>query len=148
LSVCVAGADATPAKGVQDGARIDAQVFADPCERPAQGIEVNGGVDLLGREAAAAHEHLMAVENVADRPPFDAEPVAEFIHGCSGLVTGDEFLDLVGVELACPPGFGPVCGRWSGFGGVWGLPEQGFQCFYLGFCIVVSSSNVHRVRNR
>lgn len=47
---------------------------------PAEVIEVDGVVDLLGREAAAAHWYLVAVEDVADRPPFDAEPVAEFVH--------------------------------------------------------------------
>jgi hypothetical protein len=87
---------------------------------------VNGGVDLLGGEAAAAHGHLVAVENVADRPPFDTESGTQFVHRCSGLVAGDEFLDLVGVELACPSGFGSIDGWWGWCGGVGELPEQGF----------------------
>jgi hypothetical protein len=76
---------------------------------------VDGVVDLVGGEAAAAHGHLVAVEDVADCSPFDAESRAEFVHCCSGLVAGDEFLDLVGVELACPSGFGSIDG-WCGAG--------------------------------
>jgi hypothetical protein len=87
---------------------------------------VNGGVDLLGGEAAAAHRHLVAVENVADRPPFDTESGTQFVHRCAGLVAGDEFVDLVGVELACPSGFGSIDGWWGWCGGVGELPEQGF----------------------
>lgn len=67
----------------------------------------------------------MAVEDGADGPPFDAEAITQFVYGRSGLVTGDEFLDLVGVELSGSTGFGPVSGRWSGRGGVGQLPEQG-----------------------
>jgi hypothetical protein len=104
---------------------------------------VDGDVDLLRGESAAAHRHAVAVEDIADGPPFDAEPGTQ-LGGCrSGLVAGDEFLDLIGVELACPPGFGSVDGRWSWFGGVGQLPEQGLQGFYLGFCVVVSSPKVH-----
>lgn len=44
--------------------------------------------------------------------PFDAEPVAQFVYGVSGLVSGDEFPDLVGAGLACPSSLG----RWSGAG--------------------------------
>jgi hypothetical protein len=80
--------------------------------------KVDGVVDLLGGEAAAAHGHLVAVEDGADGPPFDAEPGGQFVHRCSGLVTGDEFLDLLGVELACPSWFGSVCGWWGRCGGV------------------------------
>jgi hypothetical protein len=88
----------------------------------------------------------VAVEDGADGPPFDAEAITQFVYGRSGLVTGDEFLDLVGVELSGSTGFGPVSGRWSGRGGVGQLPEQGLQGFYLGFCVVVSSPKVHRGR--
>jgi hypothetical protein len=66
-----------------------------------------------GGEAAAAHRDIVPVEDVADRPSFDAEPGTQFVHGGSGLVPGDEFLDLVGVEPACPSGFGPGDGRWG-----------------------------------
>jgi hypothetical protein len=65
----------------------------------------------------------VSFEDVADCPPFDAEPVAQFVHRRSGLVAGDECLDLVGVELACPPWFGAFDGRWSRFGGVGQLPK-------------------------
>jgi len=47
---------------------------------------VDGVVDLLGGEAAAAHRHAVPVEDVADRAPFDAEPVAELVHRRTGLV--------------------------------------------------------------
>ncbi|MGH3435263.1 MAG: hypothetical protein ACRDRN_02220 [Sciscionella sp.] len=105
---------------------------------------MDGVVDLVGGEAAAAHRHAVPVEGGADRAPFDAEPGTQLGYRRSGLVAGDEFLDLVGVELACPSGFGPVDGWWGRCGGVWQLLEQGLQGFYLGFCVVVSSPKVHR----
>jgi hypothetical protein len=70
-------------------------------------------------ESTAAHRHVVAVQDGAYRASVDAEPVAQLIHRGSSLVPGDEFLDLVGVELACPPWFGSVCGWWGRFGGVW-----------------------------
>lgn len=60
----------------------------------------------------------MSVEDVAGRSSVDAEPVAQLIGGRTGCVALDEFLDLVGVELACPSGFGSVDGWWDGCGGV------------------------------
>ena len=39
------------------------------------------------------------VEDVADRSPFDAEPVTEFVHRRAGLVLGEQQLDLIGTEL-------------------------------------------------
>jgi len=56
----------------------------------------------------------VSVKDVADRSPFDAELRPQFVHGCSVLVTGDEFLDLVGIELPCPAGFRSVDGWWAG----------------------------------
>jgi hypothetical protein len=52
---------------------------------------------LAGGEAAAAHWHAVPVKDVADRPSFDPELGAQLVRGCSGLVSSDEFLDLVGV---------------------------------------------------
>jgi hypothetical protein len=52
--------------------------------------EVDGVVNLLWREAAAAHRHAVPVEDVADRPPFDAEPVTEFVYRRAGPVGGDQ----------------------------------------------------------
>src|SRR5690606_4414351 len=76
----------------------------DSCQGPAEVVEVDGVVDLVGGEAAAAHRHAVPVEDVADRSPFDAEPVAEFVHRCAGLVARDQLLDLLGTELPGPPG--------------------------------------------
>ena len=117
-SVGVSGGDVVFAEFGQHGGVVDPEVFADSRERPAKAVEVDGVVDLLRRQPAPTHRDLVSVEDVADRTPFDAEPVAQFVHGCPGLVAGDEFLDLVGVELACPSGFGAVDGRWSRFRGV------------------------------
>lgn len=99
----------------------------------------------LGRgEAASAHRHAVPVEDGADRPSVDAEPGTQFVHGRTCLVAGDEFLDLVGVELPCPSGFRSVDGRWGRCGGVGELPEQCLQGFYLRACVVVGSPKVHR----
>jgi hypothetical protein len=69
---------------------------------------VDGVVDLFGGESTSPHRHLVPVEDVADCPPFDAESGGWFVHRRSGQVARDEFLDLVGVELACPSGFRAV----------------------------------------
>jgi hypothetical protein len=92
---------------------------------------VDGLVDLVG-ERLRRRIGMPWRWDGADGPPFDAEAITQFVYGRSGLVTGDEFLDLVGVELSGSTGFGPVSGRWSGRGGVGQLPEQGLQGFYLG----------------
>lgn len=105
----------------------------------AEVVEVDGVVELVGGEAASAHRDVVPVEDVADRPPFEAESRAELIYGCAGLVTGDEFLDLVDVELPCRPGLGRLTGGGARCGGVGQLPEQGLQRFYLCVCVVVSS---------
>jgi hypothetical protein len=82
---------------------------------------VDGVVDLFGVEAAAAHGDVVAVEDGADGPAFDAEPLAELVHGCPGLVGGDEFLGLVvGVGVpASVVAVGRVLGRvyssWGSF---------------------------------
>jgi hypothetical protein len=49
------------------------------------------------------------VEDVADRPPFDAEPLTEFVHCRAGLVVGDQLLDLIGAELPEAAGAVPGC---------------------------------------
>jgi hypothetical protein len=54
----------------------------------------------------------------------------------SGLVTGDEFLDLVGVELSCPSGFRPVGARWSWRGGIGQLLEQRFRASTYAFVLL------------
>ena len=117
-SVGVAGGDAAFAEFGQHGGVVDAQVFAYPCQGPAKVVEMDGVVYLLWSEAAAAHRYVVSFEDVADRSSVDVEPVAELVHRRSGLVPGDEFLDLVGVELTCPPWFGSLYRWWSRFGGV------------------------------
>lgn len=119
-------------------------MFADPCERPAERVKVDGSVDLIDGEAAATHRHAVPTEDCAHCPPVDAEPGTQLVHRRSSLIAGDEFLNLVGVELACPPWLGAVDGRCvNRFGVVWQLPEQGLQGFYLGLCVVISSPKVH-----
>jgi hypothetical protein len=143
-AVAVSGGDATFAEFGQHGGVVDAQVVTYSIERPAEVVEMDGLVDLQGGGSTAAHRHAASVENVADCASIDAEPCTQLVHRRSGLVAGDEFLDLLGVELACPSRFGPIYGGWSRCGRVGQLPEEGFQGFYLGFCVVVSSPKVHR----
>jgi hypothetical protein len=84
---------------------------------------VDGSADLIDGEAAATHRHAVPTEDGAHRPPFDAEPGTQLVHRRSSLVTGDEFLNLVGVESTCSPWLGAVDGQWSRFSGVWQLPS-------------------------
>ncbi len=100
-------------------------------------------IDLLRGQAPAAHRHLVPVQDLADRPPLDTEPGTQLVHRLSTLISGDEFLDLIGAQLAGPAGFGPIGGRWSGCGGVRKLPPQDLQGFYLRFRVIVSSPKVH-----
>jgi len=98
--VGVSGRDASFAQFVQHGCVVDAEVIADSGQGPAEVVEVDGVVDLLGRESAAAHR--VSVEDVAERSPFDAEPVAEFVHRRAGLVVGDQLPDLIVTGVAVP----------------------------------------------
>lgn len=53
----------------------------------------------------AAHLHAAPVENLADRASVDAEPGTQLVGGGARYVALDQRLDLVGVELLCPPWF-------------------------------------------
>jgi hypothetical protein len=64
---------------------------------------VDVSADLIDGEVAATHRHAVPTEDGAHRPPFDAEPGTQLVHRRSSLVTGDEFLNLVGVESAGSP---------------------------------------------
>lgn len=97
----------------QHGGVVDVEVFADPCQRPAEVVEVDGVVDLVGGEATSAHRHSVPVEDVADRSSVDAEPGTQLVGGGARQITLDQRLDLVGVELLCLPWFQPIGGRWS-----------------------------------
>jgi hypothetical protein len=72
----------------------------------------------LGGEAALAHVHVVPVENGADGSSVDAEPITQLVGCRTGGVALDERLDLVGIELPCPPRFRPIGGRRSWCGGV------------------------------
>jgi hypothetical protein len=138
--------DAALAEFGQHGGGIDSQVLADSGERPPEVVQMNGVIDLYGGQAPAAHRHAVTVQDLADRSSFDTEPGTQLIHRLSTLISGDEFPNLIGVELARPAGFGSIDGRWSGYGGVRQLPTQGFQGFYLRFGVAVRSPKVHRKR--
>ncbi|WP_327120718.1 hypothetical protein OHB12_17150 [Nocardia sp. NBC_01730] len=103
---------------------------------------MDGGLDLVGGQAAAAHRHIVPVEDIADRASFDAESGRQFIHCGPGLVSGDQFRDSVGVQLACPPWSGPFRRRLGGCRGVGQLLDQGFQGFYLRVRVRVRSPKV------
>jgi hypothetical protein len=116
--MAVSGGDAAFTKLGQHRRVVDIKMRPNTSEGPAEVVEADGVVDLLGGESAAAHRHVVSFEDVADRPPLDAEPGTQLVHRRSGLIVGDEFLDLIGVELACPSGFGAFGGRWSRAGAV------------------------------
>jgi hypothetical protein len=39
------------------------------------------------------------MQDVADRSPFDADLITQFVHRRAGLVAGDHLLDSTGAEL-------------------------------------------------
>lgn len=141
--MAVSRGDAAFAQLVQHGGVVDPEVVADSREGPAEVVEVDGVVDLLGREAAAAHLHAVPMEDVADRSPFDAEPVAEFVHRRAGSVVGDQLLDLLGVELPGAAGEVPLDRRRLGCIEAGKLLTKLFQGSDLVFCVRVRSPSLH-----
>ncbi|MBY8863359.1 hypothetical protein K7711_43310 [Nocardia sp. CA2R105] len=123
----------------------DTQISADPSQGPTKVVKMDCVINLIRGKPAAAHRHVVTAQNIADRTPIDTEPGTQLIHRLSNLVSGDEFLDLIGAELAGPPGFGAIGGRWTGCCGVGKLPTQRFQDFYLRFRVIVSSPKVHHL---
>lgn len=75
---------------------------------------MDGVVDLVGGGATAAHRHAVPMEDVADRSPFDAEPITQFVHRRAGLIAGDQLLDLIVAELPGTPGSVPLGRRRFG----------------------------------
>jgi hypothetical protein len=122
---------------------VDVQVFADSGERPAEVVEVDGVVDLVGREAAAAHWHAVSVEDVADGSPFDPELNAQFVDCRAGLVAGDQLLDLIAAELPATAGTVPLGRRWEGRVEAGELLTELFQGFDLVFRVIISFPNLH-----
>lgn len=59
------------------------------------------------------HLHAVSVEDGAHGSSVDAEPITQLVGCRASRVVIDQCLGLVGVELACPSGFGPVDGRWG-----------------------------------
>lgn len=108
---------------------------------------MDGVVDLVGREAAAAHRHAVSVEDVADRSPFDAEPVTELVHRRAGPIVGDQLLDLLGAEL--PSAAGAVALDRRRFGGIEAgeLLAELFQGSDLGFYVRVRSPTSTKARS-
>ena len=85
------------------------------------------------------HRHAMPVEDVADRSPFDVEPVAELVHRRPGLVVGDQLLDLIGAELPRAAGAVALDRRRLGCIETGKLLTEFFQGSDLVFCVRVRS---------
>lgn len=98
-----------------------------------------GFVHLLGGQAAATHRHMVAVQDVADRPAVDAELSTELVDGPAGLIGGDELLDLVGLELLRCGGYGWFRLLLERRGRIGQLLDQGFQLADLLLRVVVTS---------
>jgi hypothetical protein len=77
------------------------------------------------------------------RPPFDAEPGTQLVHRRSSLVTGDAFLNLVGVESAGSPWLERSTGSGIGLVGSGSFRSSASRASPLGFCVVISSPKVH-----
>ncbi len=137
-SVGVSGRNAAFAQLVEDGGVVDAQVVADSREGPAEVVEVDGVVDLFRRESTATHRHAAPVEDAADRPPFDAESVTEFVHGRAGPVAGDQLFDLIAAELPGPPRPVPLARRRCGCAEAGKLLAKLFEGPDLVFRVVTS----------
>jgi hypothetical protein len=58
---------------------VGAKAVADLRQRPARLVQRYCLVDLFGEEAVAAHRHLVAAEDLADRPSVVGELLAELV---------------------------------------------------------------------
>lgn len=141
--MAVSRGDAAFTQLVQHGGVVDAQVFADSCQGPAEVVEVDGVVDLVGGQSAAAHRYAVPVEDVADRSSFDAEPVTEFVHCRAGLIARDQLHDLIGTELSGTPGPIALDRRRLGRIEAGKLLTELFQGSDLVFYVRVRSHNLH-----
>lgn len=142
-SLGISRRDPTFAEPVQNGHAVYTQVPTNSGERPTLTVEMDGVINLVGRQATAAHRYVMPMKDLADRPPLDTEPGSQLIHRRSTLIASDQLPNLSSVELACPLGFGPGSSRRHGRTGIRKLPNQRLQRFYLAFRVVVDSPKVH-----
>jgi hypothetical protein len=74
-------------------------------------------VYLTWGEAASAHRYVVLVEDGTDGTAVDAEPVAQLMGRRARSVAVYQHLDLVLIEMSCPPWLRPVGGqrrqRWA-----------------------------------
>jgi hypothetical protein len=80
-----------------NGGRIDAQSPANPRQRPPSLVQPRSFVDLLRPEPTTAHRHVVAVQDLAHRPPLNPKLLTKLVDGGTGQVPRDEFLDLLAV---------------------------------------------------
>jgi hypothetical protein len=83
------------------------------------------------------------VEDVADRSPFDAEPVTEFVHRRAGSVVGDQLLDSIRAELPGTAGAVALGRRRLGRIEAGELLTELFQGSDLVLCVRVRPPNLH-----
>ncbi|WP_280336329.1 hypothetical protein [Nocardia wallacei] len=88
---------------IQNGHTVNAQMLAGSCEGPAHAIEPDCVIHLLGRQATATHRHVMATQDLADRPPLDPEPLPQLVHRRPTLIPGDQLPNLTIIETTNPP---------------------------------------------
>ncbi|WP_067894955.1 hypothetical protein [Nocardia vaccinii] len=81
------------AKPIQDGRTVNTQMPTDPGKRPTQPVKMDSLINLLARQTTATHRHPMPMQDLAYRPPLDAEPGAQLVHRLPTLISGDEFLN-------------------------------------------------------
>jgi hypothetical protein len=63
-------------------------------------VEPRSLIDLFGEQTGSAHWHVVAPQYPADCFAVDPEKIAQFVHRRSGLLPGDEFLDLIRFEVS------------------------------------------------
>jgi hypothetical protein len=96
------------------GPLVGVHVFGDQGCGPAVLVEPRSLIDLLGEQTGSAHRHVVPPQYPADCLTVDSELVAQFVHSRSGLVTGDELLDVVRFEALYTSWFPPLGGWGSG----------------------------------
>jgi hypothetical protein len=82
------------------GPLVGVHVFGDQGCGPAVLVEPRSLIDLLGEQTGSAHRHVVAPQYPADCLAVNPEKIAQFVHRCSGLVPGDELLDLIRFEVS------------------------------------------------
>lgn len=93
--VGIARGNAALAEFGQHSGGINTQMSTDTSEGPAEVVQMDRVIGLLGGQPPTAHRHLVPMQDLADRLPRDAIPGTQLVDRLAALVSCDECLNLI-----------------------------------------------------